>query len=498
LCGALLHGGVELLPILFACTNEKWDQLLASQQQFSLLEYQASVATINLDLRPAYKEWCVPNTEERKHSHIQSGFIRALRFRDSGCASIFWYRAIRSFQLIQVCKKLDVEYGGDYRTVKSVQPFVAEILAPLNSGLLNPQSTMLVSNFVDTIYILDHVTKKLRPATLKQYRDVWENHLKVRMGKLTLRGFRTVHGEKMLAQIAEQTELGRSSLRHCKAFLSGAFKQAKRLGILDGINPVMDVSIPRVPEPEEDTYAYNLSEIKTMLAVLPNSKEQPAWTVVQAAAFTGLRKSEIRGLAWENFDGKELGVKRSVWGTKKLAEKLEPGSSVCGGVANEPRTKRSRASIPVVKQLADALEAHRLRVGILAQPNLPIFQAGNGQPLNLDNLVRRVIVPALSRCAVCQKQEDEHKPEGHVYQRDKALPRWHGWHAFRRGLATNLHQLGVDDKTIQAILRHSNIGITQNIYIKSVSESQVSAMDSLSEKFEICNDHATPTKGTVN
>ena len=28
--------------------------------------------------------------------------------------------------------------------------------------------------------------------------------------------------------------------------------------------------------------------------------------------------------------------------------------------------------------------------------------------------------------------------------------------------------------------------------------SQVSAMDSLSEKFEICNDHATPTKGPVN
>lgn len=160
-----------------------------------------------------------------------------------------------------------------------------------------------------------------------------------------------------------------------QAFLSGAFKQAKRLGILDGINPVMDLSIPRAPELEEDTYAYNLSEIKTMLAVLPN----PTWTVVQTAAFTGLRKSEIRGLAWENFDGKELSVKRSVWGTKKLAEKLE-GNSAWGGVANEPKTKRSRASIPVVKQLADSLEAHRLRMGILAQPGLPIFQAGNGQP----------------------------------------------------------------------------------------------------------------------
>jgi integrase len=69
---------------------------------------------------------------------------------------------------------------------------------------------------------------------------------------------------------------------------------------------------------------------------------------------------------------------------------------------------------------------------------------------------------------------------------------WHGWHAFRRGLATNLHTLGVDDKTIQAILRHSNIGITQNIYIKAVNELQVNALDALNEKFVTCTDLAAP------
>jgi len=55
---------------------------------------------------------------------------------------------------------------------------------------------------------------------------------------------------------------------------------------------------------------------------------------------------------------------------------------------------------------------------------------------------------------------------------------------FLRGIATNLHQLGVADKDIQAILRHSNIGITMNIYVKSVAESQVDAMDLLGEEFE--------------
>ncbi len=376
------------------------------------------------------------------------------------------------------CKKLPVEYGGEFKTRRSVQPFVEEFLAPLNSGLLNPQSTMPVTEFIERIYLPEYVIKNLRPASLKQYRDVWQNHLKPRMGKMTLRSFRTVHGEQMLQQIAEQAQLGRSSLRHCKAFLSGAFKQAKRLGILDGLNPIQDVSIPRVPEPETDTYAYNLSEIQAMLAPL----REPAHTVVLTAALTGFRKSELRGLTWGNFDGKELSVTRSVWNS----------------TVSEPKTRKSRAPVPVVKQLADALELHRQRAGILAQPDLPIFQAGNGKPLNLDNLVRRVIVPALSRCAVCQKQEEEHKPEGHVYERDNALPQWHGWHAFRRGLATNLHALGVDDKEIQAILRHSNIAITQNIYIKSVSESQSNAMDLLSEKMETFNDLSTNGKGRVN
>lgn len=283
--------------------------------------------------------------------------------------------------------------------------------------------------------------------------------------------FRTVHGEQMLAAIARESNLGRSSLRHCKAFLSGAFKQAKRLGILDGLNPIQDVSIPKAPEPEQDTYAYSLSEIKTMLAML----EEPSRTVILCAPMTGLRKGEIRGLRWADLDGQTLTVRRSVW------NKFE----------NEPKTRKSRAPIPVVKQLADALEVHRLRADKLAQPDLPIFQAGNGKPLNLDNLSRRVITPSLSLCAICKKREDEHKPEAHLFQLDDSLPRWHGWHAFRRGLATNLHALGVDDKTIQAILRHSNVGLTMNVYVKSVSESQTAAMDAISEKLETCNVLAT-------
>jgi integrase len=397
----------------------------------------------------------------------QSGYL----FHRGNSWFLRYYDTDATGKRVQKCEKLKVAYGGEYRIRRNVQTLVDEILAPLNSGLLNPQATMLVTEFIEKIYLPEYVEERLRPASLKQYRDVWRNHLKNRMGKLTLRNFRTVHAEQMLADIAAKAQLGRSSLRHCKAFLSGAFKQAKRLGILDGLNPIQDTSIPSVPEAEQDTYAYSLAEIKSMLAVLP----EPARTIVLTAAFTGLRKSELRGLTWANFTGEQLSVERSVWNS----------------TVSEPKTKRSRSPIPVVRPLAEALEAHRLRAGILAQAILPIFQAGNGQPLNLDNIARRIIVPALSPCAVCKQQESEHLPDGHSFQRDNSLPLWHGWHAFRRGLATNLHMLGVADKDIQAILRHSNIGLTMNVYVKSVNESQVSALDSLSEKFEICNVDAT-------
>jgi integrase len=360
-----------------------------------------------------------------------------------------------------ICRKLPVACAGQYRTKASVKSFADEILAPINAGKTNAQSTMRIVDFVEQIYFPEYADVELRPSTRKGYRDMWRVHIKHRLEKMTLRDFRTVDGHEMLRNIARDGELGRNSLKHIKSFLSGVFKQAKRLGILNGVNPMQDVGIPRSRQPA-DTHAYSLTEVRKILAVL----EEPARTIVLTAALTGLRKGEIRGLRWEDFSGSELSVKQSVWNSD----------------VTEPKNPRSKAAIPVVKQLTEALEAHRNRMGKLAVG--PIFQSGNGSPLNLDNLARRIIIPALERCEFCKQPKSEHKNDDHLFVHDNAFPTWHGWHAFRRGIATNLHQLGVADKDIQAILRHSNIGITMNIYVKSLAESQVDAMDLLGEEFE--------------
>jgi hypothetical protein len=75
--------------------------------------------------------------------------------------------------------------------------------------------------------------------------------------------------------------------------------------------------------------------------------------------------------------------------------------------------------------------------------------------------------------------------EGNLYKL-----RWRGWHAFRRGLATNLHRLGVDDKTIQTILRHGSVQTTREIYIKGVSSDATAAMERL--EVAIQNQSAKP------
>ena len=105
--------------------------------------------------------------------------------------------------------------------------------------------------------------------------------------------------------------------------------------------------------------------------------------------------------------------------------------------------------------------------------------ARNRKPVSLNNVLNREIKPVLKRCGVCGKARAEHIKSNHDYQHDERLPAWRGWHAFRRGLATNLHDLGIADKTIQAILRHSNVAVTQKCYIKTLPAQSVAAMNIL-------------------
>jgi len=104
-----------------------------------------------------------------------------------------------------------------------------------------------------------------------------------------------------------------------------------------------------------------------------------------------------------------------------------------------------------------------------------MFATAIGTPLDLHNVFARRIDPVLNACERCGKVKAKHRCEDHEFRRRQDLVEWHGWHAFRRGLGSNLNDLGVPDLTIQRILlRHSNVTTTRKSYIHH-REHQVTA-----------------------
>ena len=99
-----------------------------------------------------------------------------------------------------------------------------------------------------------------------------------------------------------------------------------------------------------------------------------------------------------------------------------------------------------------------------------LFANGLGRPLALGSLVNQAILPALNRCERCGKAESDHEKADLQYRRNERIPEWHGWHAARRGLGSNLYRLGVHELVIQRILRHANVSTTASYYIKSAAD----------------------------
>ena len=84
-----------------------------------------------------------------------------------------------------------------------------------------------------------------------------------------------------------------------------------------------------------------------------------------------------------------------------------------------------------------------------------------------------------SLCSVPREESRTRAEAEHKFVHDDSLPHWHGWHAARRGLGSNLYALGIPEKTIQAILRHANVNTTNTYYIKTASADAQAAMAKL-------------------
>jgi integrase len=339
-----------------------------------------------------------------------------------------------------------------HKTKASVRALAAEILAPLNRTSVSPLRVMTVGDFVEDVY-LPFAEQQKRQSTYRGYEQIWDDYLKGTSASAWMREVKTYDVQAWLEGIARQPHvkneqeytLSKTTLKHVKHFLSGVFQHAAQQGYFDGANPVRLAEIPAFAPPGQEGRAYSLEEIGQMVKVLP----ELAATVVETAAYTGLRLGELRGARWEYYeppqDEESLGL-------------LHVMNSVWRSHVGNPKTERSKAPVPVIRQLADRLRAHWIACRRPATG--PIFANSLGKPLDLDALYRRQMKDVLKKAGV----------------------EWVGWHGFRRGLASNLNRLGVDDSVIQAILRHSDVSVTQRCYIKTVPPDAVAAMRQLSAR----------------
>jgi integrase len=219
--------------------------------------------------------------------------------------------------------------------------------------------------------------------------------------------------------------------------MSCLFSHAIRHEFWKGANPIAMVrqSGKRLRTPDK----LSLAEMRAIIEALPNQMHRVA---ILIAASTGLRRSEIRGLQWQDVDFDEL------W--------LHLRRGIVRTVQTKLKTEGSRRGVPLPPDLANVLRRWREETPhradddwVLASPET------NGEnPIWLDMVLQNHIKPVL-KCL--------------------GIPKKVGWHTFRHSLATLLASKGEDVKVTQELLRHSNARITLDVYQEADTEAKRAA-----------------------
>jgi integrase len=330
----------------------------------------------------------------------------------------------------QVSRKL-ADHNDQFRTEKSVRGLADQILSPVNEGR-ESGGLQTVQQFIEGIY-LPHAKLHKKPSTYNGYINLYNLRLKPRVSGIQLATFRTLDGQKILNEVAaSDNQLSHQTLKNVKSLLSGVFTHAKRMGSFDGANPVDGVEVPK-GQPSEETHAYSQKEIDTMIEHLSGVGQ----LAVTVAAYTGLALGELRGLQWADITENSLKIQRTFW----------------RNVETTPKTAARKNEIPMLPIVRDALNAYRKE-----HPTTKwVFEGPYAEPYDMATLGSKKVAWELGGSGV----------------------KWHGWHALRRGFATRLHEAGVQDHTIQALMRHSSLSVTMKHYVKANSAVNVEAISKL-------------------
>jgi integrase len=305
-------------------------------------------------------------------------------------------------------------------------------LRTINAGSHRPESTMLFKQFVEEVW-RPGVLSMLKPNSSRYYGIQLDSHVLPAFG--TRRLYEIIRAD-VQCFVAEKKRRGYSgsSIHGMRTALGKVLQSAVDWGYIEQ-NAARGINIGS-REPKTERLYLSARESVKLIASL----KEPVRTLVLVAVLTGLRIGELLALRWKHLD--------------LLLGRIQVRETVSEGKFGTPKTKSSRRDVPISDPVREALLVQRARSRQTGPDDL-IFTTLKQSPLNPKNLLRRQLRPA---CVALE------------------LPLV-SWHSFRHTHATLLGEVGESLKTAQALLGHSDLETTLNVYTHAIPESQKRAVD---------------------
>jgi integrase len=317
-----------------------------------------------------------------------------------------------------------------FKTKRDAAAWLVSAQHEVRHGVHTAESTSITVGEAAQLWLERGRLEDLERGTLRQYRGHVVHHIVPRIGGEKLARLSTPAVGKFRDDLLRSGS--RVMARKVLASLKSILREAQGRGLV-AHNAAQPVRID-TKEREQRKLGVGLDipskeEVRALLA-----KAEGRWRpLLIAATFTGMRSSELRGLAWGDVD-----FKREVIRVRRRADYW--------GAMGPPKSKAGDREIPMSPPVLNALREWRLScpkgAAGLAFPN------GRGNVESHANIVSRGFYP--TQIAAGLVGEDG-KPK-------------YGFHALRHFFASWVAERGFSHKKVQALLGHSSIQMTFDRY----------------------------------
>jgi len=341
------------------------------------------------------------------------------------------------------------KWHSGYKTRREAEKALAEVLTRLDQGTYVEPTKEVLSTFLDRW--LAAVRPTLRPSTFATYTTLVKQHLRPRLGSLSLRSLTAAHLNSLYAELLASGRrdgkgLSPASVRYLHAVIRKALADAVRWNLVTR-NVADAADPPRLTRTQMKTWSAR--EVRRFLEQVEDDRLHAAYVV---ACTTGMRRGEVLGLRWQDLD---LDAGRA-----SIAQTLV----VVGGYEvqfSEPKTAKGRRMVALDPRTVAALREQRERqmlerslMGDAYNDWDLVFAREDGTPLHPDSF------------------------SDAFWRHTKAarLPRIR-FHDLRHTHATLALAAGVHPKVVSERLGHASITITLDTYSHAIPAMQETAAE---------------------